>query len=472
MLFNSTVYVVFLAVCFLTMWLLKYKNKQLIFLILASYFFFIFDSGKLIFILLFTTLLDYYLGLKMAASQNPRTRKLYLITSLSINLGLLCFFKYVNFGITSFNTLLKYLHVPYSYHILSVFLPIGISFYTFETMTYTIDVYRRKIEPCRSLTKFMLFIAFFPKLIAGPIMRAYDFLPQLEKPFQFTTDQSKIGISYILQGLIKKVVIADNVAILANRVFELSAASSLQTILGAIAFGVQIYCDFSGYSDIAIGSAKLFGIDLTLNFNKPYSAKSPAEFWQRWHITLSSWLRDYLYIPLGGNKEGKMKTYRNLLITMVLGGLWHGASWNFFLWGIYWGVILILYHLIREKPALAFFQTHKIGIFSSWLFTQYLVFLGWILFRVRDATSMKGFVASYLFLSTFSIDLSFLMDNIVSIFLIVSFVVASFLTRKRFFADFLSMQKTSLWGLYIVLILLLISLFVPGSRPAFIYFQF
>ncbi len=474
MLFNSTTYVVFLAVCFLVVWLLRNQQKKIIVLILASYFFFIFDSGKLIVILLFTTLLDYYIGLKIAVSQNQRSRKIYLITSLSISLGILSFFKYVNFGILSFNSLFVFLHVPFSYHTLEVILPIAISFYTFETMSYIIDVYRRKIEPCRSLLKFMLFMAFFPKLIAGPIMRAYEFLPQLEKPFQITTGNSKIGISYILQGLIKKVVVADNLAVLVDHVFQSPAVSSLQTIIGAIAFGIQIYCDFSGYSDIAVGSAKLFGINLSMNFNKPYSATSPADFWKRWHITLSSWLKDYLYIPLGGNRKGRISTYRNILITMLLGGLWHGASMNFLLWGTYWGILLVGYHIIRatSTPLFNYFREKKIGIMLSWLVTQYLIFLGWILFRVHDVSSMRGYVESYLFMYPLAIDYSFFINYIVSIFLIFAFILFSIFSRKSVFADYLSAQKMLVWGIYIVFILLLISLFVPGTTPTFLYFQF
>ncbi len=269
--------------------------------------------------------------------------------SIAANLSILGFFKYFDFFADSFARLLSTFGMEADWPTLNIVLPVGISFYTFQTLSYTIDVYRRKLDPTKSFLDFALFVAFFPQLVAGPIVRASHLLPQILRPRRITSPEIDAGLFLILWGYFKKVVIADNVGLIANQVFgDYGQYQGIDIVIGTLAFAVQIYCDFSGYTDIARGLCKLMGFDLMLNFRLPYLADSPSDFWQRWHISLSSWLRDYLYIPLGGNRHGELATYRNLMITMLLGGLWHGAAWTFVIWGAYHGVLLCVYRAASD----------------------------------------------------------------------------------------------------------------------------
>jgi len=327
----------------------------------SSYFFFYFSSNFLITLLIFSTLLDFYVGKAIFTAKDKKRKKILLVSSLVGNLGLLGFFKYADFGISQINNVTGSLGIP-EITSLGLILPIGISFYTFQTISYTVEIYRGKLEPSKSLWEFALFVSFFPQLVAGPILRASHFLPQLREKISNNNITSRLrtitihdaslrfGITLMAVGFFKKMFFADNIAPMVNEIFNAPyGLESFSVMLGAIAFGVQIYCDFSGYSDIAIGAAIILGFHIPANFNKPYFAVSPADFWRRWHISLSTWLRDYLYIPLGGNRKGNSRTYVNLITVMFLGGMWHGASWNFVIWGLMHGAYLVVQKLITNK---------------------------------------------------------------------------------------------------------------------------
>ncbi|HXG45983.1 MAG TPA: MBOAT family O-acyltransferase, partial [Methylomirabilota bacterium] len=310
------------------------------------------------------------------------------VVSLVANLGLLGFFKYCDFFIESFAALLDQLGLHPGLPTLGIILPAGISFYTFQTMSYTIDVYRREMPATRDLVQFLAYVSFFPQLVAGPIERARHLLPQFEQARVITRAMLEEGVALMVWGLFKKVVLADNLAPLAQMVYGDSAWTGPTVVLGTIAFGLQIYCDFSAYSDIARGTARILGFDIMVNFHRPYAATSLSEFWHRWHISLSTWLRDYLYIPLGGSRRGRGRTYANLIGTMLLGGLWHGAGWHFVLWGLWHGIGLALERAVgmREAPRLGLHL--RVGL--RWLVTMVCVFYGWLLFRAPTLDQIVG----------------------------------------------------------------------------------
>ena len=361
MLFNSGVFLQFFAAFVLLYWLARNSLPLRNWLILgASYLFYGWWSPdkaeaiptnallatlwhcRFLAILVATSLLDFSIALGLDKLATPRSRKWLLSASIAANLGVLGFFKYHDFFALSFSSLLSSLGIPLQARTLGLILPVGISFYTFQSMSYTIDVYRRELPATRNLVNFLAYVSFFPQLVAGPIERARHLLPQFAQTRVITLPMLEEGVWLMLWGMFKKVVLADNFAPLAEMVFGSSHFTSATVVLGTLAFGLQIYCDFSGYSDIARGTARVLGFDIMWNFNLPYSVASLREFWQRWHISLSTWLRDYLYIPLGGNRFGTTRTYLNLIITMLLGGLWHGAAWNFVLWGLWHGAGLAL----------------------------------------------------------------------------------------------------------------------------------
>jgi len=344
MLFNSGVFLKFFAGFLLLYWLVRnHLRARNILIVVASYLFYGWWDYRFLGLILFSSLLDYFVGLGIARQNDARRRKLWLTASIAANLGILGFFKYFDFFVTSFGTLLQKIGVPFQTSTLGIILPVGISFYTFQAMSYTIDVYRGNIPACRNVINFLAFVSFFPQLVAGPIERASHLLPQFERTLSITRPMLEEGIWLIIWGMFKKVVIADNLDALVRMAFQNPSYSGPVVVLGTIAFGFQIYCDFSGYSDIARGTARVLGFDIMVNFNLPYFASNIREFWQRWHISLSTWLRDYLYISLGGNRRGEIRTYVNLFLTMLLGGLWHGAAWNFVLWGAWHGAGLVVY---------------------------------------------------------------------------------------------------------------------------------
>ena len=342
MVFNSVLFLAFAAVFFPVYFLLR-GRAQVVWSLIASYVFYGAWDYRFLSLIVVSTCIDYALGLSLEREQDPTRRKRFLQLSLIANLGFLAFFKYFNFFIESAEIGLRSLGYAGDTHTLAIVLPVGISFYTFQSMSYSIDVYRRQIEVERDFLRFATFISFFPQLVAGPIVRASDFLPQFREDKRWDWTRFEVGLGQVLWGFFKKMVIADGIAPFVNNCFEApDKFGALHLLIGIIFYSFQIYCDFSGYSDIAIGLARIMGFDFPNNFRKPYFSQNFSEFWQRWHISLSGWLRDYLYIPLGGSRGSKLFTFRNLMITMLLGGLWHGAAWVFVLWGFLHGAYQVL----------------------------------------------------------------------------------------------------------------------------------
>lgn len=370
-------------------------------LLVASYVFYGAWDWRFLGLILLSTLVDYAIGLRMARETVDARRKRLLWVSLGVNLGMLGIFKYLGFFVDSFHTLLA--AAGYDAHpvMLAIVLPVGISFYTFQTLSYTIDVYRRDLEPTRDFLDFALFVAFFPQLVAGPIERARNLLPNITAPRQLSWEAAGRGAVLCLTGLIKKIVIADAVAPSVDAIYASPDPSRLDIVLATWLFAIQIYCDFSGYTDIARGIAKMLGFQLMRNFAQPYFAADPQEFWRRWHISLSTWLRDYLYISLGGNRGGRWHTYRNLMATMTLGGLWHGAAWNFIAWGIYQGTLLALHRAVAGRHERTGEGTRR-GL-AGWIlrglaiaaFFQ-VVCYGWLLFRATSFAQITDFTGRLL----------------------------------------------------------------------------
>ena len=387
MLFNSMTYAVFLPVVFGLYWLSPTRRIQNALLLVASYVFYGAWDYRFLGLIALTSVMDYAVGRWLGRTASETRRRVILGISLGLNLGILATFKYYGFFVSSGISLLRSFGLEPNPPLLEVVLPVGISFYTFQSLSYTFDVYRRRFEPTRSLLDFATFVAYFPQLVAGPIERAGHLLPQMQRSRRFPSSASfRSGLVLILLGLFKKVAIADSVALIAQSAFA-GRGGATSHLLGMYAFAIQIYCDFSGYSDIARGSSRLFGIELMRNFEQPYLSRSITEFWRRWHISLSSWLHDYLYVPLGGNKRGRVRTYVNLIVTMLLGGLWHGAAWTFVIWGGLHGVLLAVHRRLggyvpRGEPA-----PLKLREIPAILLTFHLVGVLWIFFRAPDIGS-------------------------------------------------------------------------------------
>ena len=490
MLFNTIDFLIFFILVLALVVVIKHRKFQLVFLLIASYFFFYYTSNYLIILLIASTLLDFYVGKAIWNSKNITKKKILLIISLAGNLGLLGFFKYADFAILQFNYLGEQFNLANDIPFLNLALPIGISFYTFQTISYTVDIYRGKLKPSESLKEFALFVAFFPQLVAGPIVRASEFLPQLREKMNKLQEISikrlitidgvnlKIGITFMTIGFLKKMFFADNIAPLVNDIFNNPiGAESFTIILGAIAFGFQIYGDFSGYSDIAIGAALILGFKLPVNFNKPYFATSPADFWRRWHISLSSWLRDYLYIPLGGNKKSHIRTYANLAIVMFLGGLWHGAAWNFIIWGMLHGVYLAIHRLLINKfPVLSeiqFFKT-KSGKVVSIFITQYFIFLAWIAFRVQNFEHLMYSLQKYILLDfQYMQTVEIITTHKISIVVMILFILLHYVTfKKHDLKTKISNLSLPFWIIFLFSASLSILLLYDGNPEDFIYFKF
>lgn len=379
----SFVSVEFFLLFFTVLFLLAFWRNSLarkIIILSASCVFYAYWDWRFLSLLVIVTVMDYYISVKIHSLSDHRASRNWLIVSIVINLIILGYFKYFNFFIDTFNILLKPL--GWTLREFNIILPVGISFYIFETISYVIDVYRGSAQPARSLLDYAVFITFFPRLVAGPIMRASQFLPQLYRGLQFSRENFIIGAQLFVQGLIKKIVVADSIAYLVDAVYGNPSLFSSSTVyLAVLSYSIQIYFDFSGYSDMACGVAKTLGFDLAVNFNFPYLSQSITEFWKRWHISLSSWLRDYLYFPLGGNRIGKARTYINLMLTMLIGGLWHGASWNFVFWGGLHGAYLAVERFSGKRAQV--FQSH-INVPYSWLkslLVFFVVSITWIFFR-------------------------------------------------------------------------------------------
>lgn len=388
MIFSSGIFL-WLFAAFIVVYLLLQRRTtaRLMFVTLFSYYFYYKSSGTYFFLLAVVTVSDFLLALLMDRTVTRWKRKLWVVVSLCVNLGLLCYFKYTNFLLECWASL-----TGGTFSMLDIFLPVGISFFTFQSLSYTIDVYRREIKPLTNLLDYAFYVSFFPQLVAGPIVRARDFIPQIRRPLFVSNEMLGRGIFLIVSGLFKKAVISDYISVnFVERIFDNPTLySGVENLMGVYGYALQIYCDFSGYSDMAIGIALLLGFHFNINFDSPYKSASVTEFWRRWHISLSSWLRDYLYISLGGNRKGKVRQYVNLIITMFLGGLWHGASWNFVLWGVLHGVALAVHKFWmsltgRKKGE----QSHGIRRFFGVVVTFHFVCFCWIFFRNADfATSV------------------------------------------------------------------------------------
>lgn len=483
MLFNSYEFLLFLPTVFILYWFvfktLKNQNRLLL---LASYFFYGWWDYRFLFLLMFSTLLDYYTGLKMSEATAVHKRKFWFWLSIIVNLGFLGIFKYYNFFAHSFAEGMERLGIHISPWTLQVILPVGISFYTFHGLSYVIDIYKKRIEAERNFIDYAVFVSFFPLLVAGPIERATHLLPQIKKPRQFDYSHAVDGLKQILWGLFKKIAIADTCATYVNIIFAPGAEVSGSThILGAFFFAIQIYCDFSGYSDIAIGTAKLFGIDLLRNFAYPYFSRDIAEFWRRWHISLSSWFKDYLYIPLGGSKVGNWRKCLNTLIIFVVSGFWHGANWTFIVWGLLNAIyIMPLIWLQKNRMNLDIVAKGKaLPSFKellSMIVTFGLAVFAWIFFRAENLDHAFGFIAKIFTASTFTMPYFPGIGLSYPVFIFILFLLLmEWRGRENRHAleQFGIKWKTFFrWSFYSVLILITFYFSYASANKDFIYFQF
>ncbi len=449
-------FTIFSALYFLTKNNLKVQN---VIILIASLFFYGWWDYRFLGLMLFTAGIDYFSSLLIV--KHPQNKKSFLAISIFLNLFILSLFKYYNFFIDSANYVLGS-----NWSNLNVILPIGISFYTFQSMSYVIDVYREKMKPIKNINDFFLCISFFPHLVAGPIIRADYLYPQIANKRNNTLGVFYSGVPLIFWGFFKKMVIADNAAIIVDTIFHSNSTGAIDVLLGTIAFTIQIYGDFSGYSDIARGISRSIGIEIPENFHLPYFAQNPSDFWQRWHISLSSWLRDYLYIPLGGNKISHFRTYINLFITMVLGGLWHGASWTFIIWGAYHGVLLIVYKLVD-------FKNDKKGFSKVIAILIYLIFtsFGWLIFRAESVNQLKDYLKALCF--------NWEIETQISTIELTKFgLISLFLALVQFYQYFKNdlepwfKWKSWLRVVWIVTLFYGIILFGIFNVRSFIYFQF
>lgn len=471
MLFPTVEFALFFIVVFSIGWSLVGKpGMRKFFLTAASYFFYGYWDWRFAFLLLFCSYTSWLFGIMMRDSKSDRSRKNIITASVTINLSVLGFFKYYGFFTSSFNDMLHNLGVQGGIPFMEVVLPVGISFFTFQAMSYVIDVYRKDIPASSNLLDVLFYVSFFPQLVAGPIVRAADFMPQINLKPDIHNIQAQKAATLILGGLFKKIVIANYLAsTIVDPVFNNPSAYSTTDVMFALyGYAVQIYCDFSAYSDIAIGIAHLFGFRFLENFNHPYRALSVQDFWRRWHISLSTWLRDYLYIPLGGNRKGKIMTYRNLALTMLLGGLWHGAAWNFILWGALHGGALAVERFFKEKFPSAKEQSVFGKIISTVLVFHFVCFT-WIFFRSVGFDTASAFIASVL---KFDFSVQLLTPAVA---LTVLFGIATNFTPKHWG----SIVQEKLSGLHPVVqavlvgvALMLISVMGPEGVAPFIYFQF
>lgn len=463
MIFTSISYAIFLAFIFSSYWLIRKKSLQNILLLVASYYFYGFIHPWFCILIASSTIVDYLCGLGM--QRKPDRKKVFLIISLLFNLGLLGFFKYFNFFADNVHQLLETFGLNVNEFSLKIFLPVGISFYTFQTLSYTIDIYRGKLEARTNFIDFSVFVAFFPQLVAGPIERASRLLPQVESQRNWNSSLFFSAFPLLIRGFFKKLVIADNVAIYADKIFMLESPSFILLLAGGFAFAIQIFADFSAYTDIARASARLLGFELMENFNMPYIAISPSDFWRRWHISFSSWIRDYLYIPLGGSKvNSKIKFFFILLTSLGLSGLWHGASWNFVVWGIYHAIILFIYHQLgfsgQWKPKT------KVGLALAWLTMSFFTLGGWLIFRT---TSLSWLVRNLTVDFSWGFNVDHFVVAQVIVFTILFFCIPLlFLYLLEKYLPKLTFLHSAVYAISFIATLI----FFRANPQDFIYFQF
>ncbi len=483
MLFNSLDFAVFLPIVFVLYWFVTDKNLkfQNFLIVISSYIFYGWWDWRFLSLIFFSTIVDYTIGLKLQKESNNKKRKTFLWVSILVNLGFLFFFKYYNFFLDSFVSAFSFFGYSINTQGLSIILPIGISFYTFQTMSYTIDVYRKKLEPTKDIIVFAAFVSFFPQLVAGPIERASNLLPQFLKKRVFKYDKAVDGLKQILWGLFKKVVIADNAAQYANLIFNNSEDYTGSTlVLGAIFFAFQIYGDFSGYSDIAIGTSRLFGFDLLKNFAFPYFSRDIAEFWRRWHISLTTWFRDYVYIPLGGSRGGKWNRIRNVFIIFIISGFWHGANWTFIVWGtlnaIYFLPLMLLNknrvntNIIAQGKYIS-----SIKDFFNIVTTFSLTLIAWIFFRANSVEHAMSYISEIFSKSIFTLPhYTGIKSSLITVFIIIFFIIMEWFGRENEYAIEKLLRKSPRvlrWFGY-ACIIFLIGILAQTKETPFIYFQF
>ena len=478
MLFNSLDFAIFLPIVFLLYWFVAQKNLKLqnALIVLASYVFYGWWDWRFLSLIIFSTVVDYLVGQKLRVEEKQSKRKVLLWTSIIVNLGFLGFFKYYNFFLENFVDAFSLFGMQINANSLNIILPVGISFYTFQTLSYTIDVYKKKLEPTKDFIAFSAFVCFFPQLVAGPIERATNLLPQFYKKRTFEYHKAVDGMRQILWGLFKKVVIADNCAEFANQIFNNSADMNGSTlVLGAIFFTFQIYGDFSGYSDIAIGTSRLFGFDLKQNFATPYFSRDIAEFWRRWHISLSTWFRDYLYIPLGGSRGGTWMKVRNTFAIFLVSGFWHGANWTFIIWGalnaIYFLPLLLTNNnrkslgVVAEGKLLPSFRE----LFAM-LITFILTVFAWIFFRAENLSHAFSYVGGIFSETIFQYPTAGSKKILLPVFL---FMIIEWFGRENDFGiQNIGFKWNRIYRLLFYYILIILIYFNSGKGQEFIYFQF
>jgi alginate O-acetyltransferase complex protein AlgI len=474
MLFNTIDFAIFLPIVLILYWLISGRSVQLrnIYLVLVSYIFYSFWDWRFLSLIFASSLVDYFVGKNLARTTSLLGRRSLLAISLTFNLGMLFTFKYFNFFVETFVDTFALFGTEFSYNSWQILLPVGISFYTFQTLSYTIDIYRKRITPTNDMVAFFAFVSFFPQLVAGPIERASNLLTQFETRRYFDYHKSVSGLRLILGGLFKKMVIADNCALYVNSIFEqYDTASGSTLFMGAVFFAFQIYGDFSGYSDIAIGSARLMGFDLMKNFNYPYLAQNMSDFWRRWHISLSTWFRDYVYIPLGGSRVSKTRLVINILIVFLLSGLWHGANLTFVFWG--------LLHAIFVLPVLLFYKNHTVSFskdkklptlrqFLNITGTFFVVVIAWVFFRAESIGDAFDYLSIVFSSSLFTMPAV----SKGAVLLLLGYMVVEWIQRHQdHFLDVTNVKCRFIrYGLYFITLYCVF--YYAGDVQPFIYFQF
>lgn len=467
MLFNSTTFCFFLTLTVILYYSIQVWSIRKCLLLLCSYLFYAAWNPSFVVLLWISTLIDWNAAKKIHQANNKTKRKLWLLLSLLTNLGLLAFFKYGNFIIENINFLSETLHLQQSFDRYSIILPVGISFYTFQTLSYTIDIYRRQAKTWHSFLDYALYVTFFPQLVAGPIVRSGDFLKQCVEEKKFNVDNLGYGFFWLIVGLFLKMVVADHfLAPIVEKVYQTNGViNSVSAWTGTLAFSGQILCDFAGYSICAIGIALMLGFRLPKNFRFPYAATGFSDFWRRWHISLSTWLRDYLYIPLGGNKQGKVRTYQNLMVTMLIGGLWHGAAWTFVVWGALHGIYLAVERILRSRVTKV-----RIPAVFRILMVFILVCFTWVFFRAESfgqagnlLVSMLGMKGGSQLLNSQEIAITFIITTLI--------LMLSFIFRNKDLE--VRVKELKWWKMATLLTFMIYAIItLPGEDRSFIYFQF
>jgi len=482
MLFNSIEFLIFFIIVFILYWFVTNKNLKVqnALLLISSYVFYGWWDWRFLSLIIISSFVDFLLAKKIVATAESKKRKLLLYCSIFVNLGFLGVFKYYNFFVDSFINLLSQFDINTNFRTLNIILPVGISFYTFQTLSYTIDVYKKKMSTTNDMLSFFTFVAFFPQLVAGPIERAKHLLPQFEKKRVFDYETVKKGGQLILIGFFKKIVIADSLAVLVDAVYNnLESYTGFPMVVATLFFAFQIYCDFSGYSDIAIGTARLMGFDLMTNFRQPYFSTSLTEFWRRWHISLSTWFRDYVYIPLGGSRVYNPRVYINIFLTFLLSGLWHGANWTFVIWGAIHGFVLVIEKMTFKKIE----SENKFLHLSRMALTFLIVCVAWVFFRsnnINDAffilSNMFSDISEWTNLTSLSLKFRGMgipeKEIFNTIILLAVLILIDMVLNISKAIDFIKKTTLLRWSLYFFILFAIVFSATKNTAGNFIYFQF